>query len=236
MSRPPVLTWLNHSEFLVTEFLNSDLSPERNLPIYFNHHYKESLPEGKIYYYNIEQLSRSTELEAVKRVWASGKVEEVWDYSQMNCKILSAFQIPNRYVPFTLTPTRIEYYQTLTNVKKEYDIGFCGAKSPRRDIVLKGLMDAGLKVLFLHSTWGEERDQQLAKCEVILNIHYANDYKIFERARCEQWLAVGKQVISEDSLDNDPRAICCAYDKLVETCLQYVKGVRILYCACGVCN
>lgn len=236
MSRPPVLTWLNHSEFLVIEFLNSELSPERNLPIYFNHHYKDPLPEGMVYYYNIEQLSRPNEIEAVKRIWASGKVKEIWDYSQMNCQILSSLRIPNRYVPFTLTPERLLYYETLLKSEKEYDIGFCGAKSPRRDAVLKGLMDAGLKVLALHTAWGEERDKQLAKCEVILNIHYANDYKIFERARCEQWLCVGKKVISEESLDNDPRAVCVPYDKLIETSCQAVRGTRILFCGCGYCQ
>jgi hypothetical protein len=237
MSRPPVLTWLNHSEFLVTEFLNSELSPERNLPIYFNHHYKykHKLPEGKVYYYNIEQLTRSSEVEAIKREWALGKVEEVWEYSQVNCQILTSLSIPNRYVPFTLTPERLVYYKDLLRSEKVYDIGFCGAKSPRREVVLKGLADAGLKVLALHTVWGEERDKKLATCEIILNIHFADDYKVFERARCEQWLSVGKTVISEESLDNDPRAITVSYDKLIETCLDTVKSSRVLFCGCGSC-
>jgi hypothetical protein len=236
MSRPPALTWLNHSEFLVTEFLESELSPEREQVIYFNHHYKDPLPEGKVYYYNVEQLTRQSELTIIKNLWNTGKILEIWDYSRINCQILSINNIPNRYVPFTLTPKRANYYQSLKCSVKEYDIGFCGASSPRRQTVLNGVREAGLNVLALHSVWGEERDQQLAKCKIILNIHYANDYRIFERARCEQWLAVGQQVISEESLDNDERAICVPYDKLIETCVNYVKGTRSLFCACGKCS
>jgi hypothetical protein len=235
--RPPVLTWLNHSDFLVTEFLESELSPERTLPIYFNHHYKGELPEGKVLYYNVEQLTRPVELSAILALWAKGKIEEVWDYSEINCAILTKHSIPNRYIPFTLTPKRLEYYKTLTATQsKEYDIGFCGAASPRREIVLKGLREAGLRVLALHTVWGEERDKQLAKCKVILNIHYAPDYQVFERTRCEQWLSCGTPVISEHSLDNDPRAICLPYEELVDACVKYVKGVRVPFCACGSCG
>ena len=233
MSRPPVLTWLNHSEFLVTEFLESELSPEREYPIYFNHHYKEPLPEGKVYYYNIEQLTRNSEVQILQRLWAEGKIREVWDYSKINCQILSNHNIPNQYIPFTLTSSRKEYYSNLIQEPISYDIGFCGDLNDRRNYVLKGLREAGLRVLALHNAWGEERDKQLAKCHSILNIHYANDYKVFERARCEQWLSVGKPVISEDSLDNDERAICVPYEKLIETCLNYVRGTRVLFCACG---
>jgi hypothetical protein len=233
MSRPPVLTWLNHSEFLVTEFLESELSPEREYPIYFNYLYKGSLPEGKLLYYNIEQLTRANQIKIIKDLWNSEKLLEIWDYSEINCQLLTKHSIPNRFVPFTLTPMRLDYYKKLQTTLKEYDIGFCGALSPRRDIVLKGLRNAGLSVLALHSVWGEKRDQELAKCRVILNIHYADDYKVFERARCEQWLSVGQPVISEHSFDDDERAICVPYEKLVETCVNYVRGERILFCACG---
>lgn len=235
MSRPPVLTWLNHSEFLVTEFLESTLSPERDYSIYFNHHYKEPLPE-KVYYYNIEQLTRLSELQKIKELWEKGNILEIWDYSKLNCQLLSANGIKNKYVPFTLTPKRLDYYKQLLQEPKVYDIGFCGALSPRRDFVLKGLRSAGLSVLALHSVWGEERDKQLAKCRYILNIHYASDYKVFERARCEQWLSSGQTVISEESLDNDSRAITVPYDSLINTCVEICKiqkPIRLLYCSCG---
>jgi len=235
-NRPPVLTWLNHSEFLVTEFLESDLSPERSLPIYFNHHYKTPLPEGKLIYYNIEHLSRQSELTILETLWKSGKIEEVWDYSVVNCALLTAKGIRNRYVPFSLTPARMNYYTTLTQSPKLYDVGFCGALSPRRELVLKGLRDAGLQVLALHTVWGEQRDIQLATCKIILNVHYGAEYMVFEKTRCDQWLSVGVPVISENSLDNDKRAICVAYDKLVETCVNYVRGIRVLFCGCGECN
>ena len=231
------MTWLHRGEFLLIEFLESTLSPERDLPIYFNYHYKEALPE-KVYYYNIEQLTRQSELETIQKLWAKGHIVEVWDYSSVNCQILTANNILNRHVPFTPTPKRIEFYKELLLQPKIYDVGFCGASSPRRDVVLKGLRDAGLNVLALHNAWGEERDRQLARSKVIVNIHYQNDYKVFETSRCGHWLAVGHPVVSEESLDSDPRAITVPYDKLVETTIQVLKdqkGSILQFCACSKC-
>jgi hypothetical protein len=108
--------------------------------------------------------------------------------------------------------------------------------SPRRELVLKGLRDAGLRVLTLTNVWGEERDKRLAECECVINIHYANDYKVFERTRCEQWLSSGGLVISEESLDNDKRAVVVAYDKLVETCVSLLQKSKVLFCACKACG
>jgi hypothetical protein len=40
--------------------------------------------------------------------------------------------------------------------------------------------------------------------------------------RCAPWLDIGFPVITEESLDNDERAIITSYDKLVERCKEYL--------------
>ena len=68
-----------------------------------------------------------------------------------------------------------------------------------------------------NNIFGEERDIELSKCKVLINIHHSDDYKIFESARCEPWLSIGVPVVSECSLDNDPRCMNMLYDDLIKT-------------------
>ena len=70
--------------------------------------------------------------------------------------------------------------------------------------------------------FGKDRDIELAKCKIILNIHAEDDYKIFESCRCEPWLKLGITVISENSLDNDPRCINVNYNDIVKTVVELV--------------
>jgi hypothetical protein len=59
-----------------------------------------------------------------------------------------------------------------------------------------------------------------------MNIHYGDTYNVFESARCEPWLKVGVPVISETSLDNDPRCISVDYDRLVETAISTLERIK----------
>jgi hypothetical protein len=87
------------------------------------------------------------------------------------------------------------------------------------------LEEAGLTVNLLKSTYGDERNKEIAKCKLLLNIHYNPDYKIFETLRCDPWLSVGFPVITEESMDNDKRTIVCSYDALVDTCKTFLSKV-----------
>jgi hypothetical protein len=58
---------------------------------------------------------------------------------------------------------------------------------------------------------------------MILNIHFNENYKIFEQYRCFAWLDIGKVVLSENSLDNDPRCINVSYDEIVPTLMKVLN-------------
>ena len=63
----------------------------------------------------------------------------------------------------------------------------------------------------------------LGKCKIILNIHYSNTYNVFEVFRCGPWLEIGVPVISETSLDIDPRCISTTYANFIKTAEDAIK-------------
>jgi hypothetical protein len=89
---------------------------------------------------------------------------------------------------------------------------------------MKCLSDIGYKINYVYEIYGEERDKELAKCKILLNIHAFSDYNVFENARCEPWLAIGVPIISENSLDNDPRCINVDYDQIVPRTIEFLRS------------
>ena len=75
----------------------------------------------------------------------------------------------------------------------------------KKDVVLD-LIDKGFKIHII-SGWGIDRDKELAKCKVILNIHSILGIngelyysKTFENIRCNRLLDAGFKILSEDSI------------------------------------
>jgi len=177
----------------------------------------------KCIYYNTEQLSRCFVVEKIMNILSNENVLEIWDYSLANIEILKLNNIGKniKYIPLKSPDWYIEKLRSFQQGEFEYDVGFCGSLSERRNKILTELKAYGKKINII-KLWGDDRDMELAKCKVIINIHYADDYKIFESARCEPWLKLGFQVISEKSLDDDPRCIISDYDLLVQTVIKYL--------------
>jgi hypothetical protein len=78
----------------------------------------------------------------------------------------------------------------------------------KRDIVYE-LLKKGYKIHII-SGWGIDRDTELAKCKVILNVHSIlcmNNQiyysKTFENIRCNRLLDAGFKILSEDSIHCD---------------------------------
>ena len=80
---------------------------------------------------------------------------------------------------------------------------------PRRNKVVKNILKNGFSVNIIKG-FGKERDQELAKCKTILNIHgqMGNEIStIFEHIRCNRLLDAGYSILSETSQDLDPEFI-----------------------------
>jgi len=206
-------------------FVESELAPQTHMPIVMGMISAQTFQEFRdvpCVYYNTEQLTREDMCDAI--VWIIGTLcpMEVWDYSKVNVDILRKRGIHARHVPLQIPAW---YRNDLQMFRKEgilYDVGFAGTMTPRRAAILDALSSVGLIVRNVE-LFGDERDKELAKCEVILNIHAADGYEVFESARCEPWLSIGVSVVSEVSLDDDPRCILSEYERIVQTTIDTIQ-------------
>lgn len=181
--------------------------------------YKSYFNEPHILY-NTEQMTRSDVADMVASFKDNTSIIEIWDYSIANIEILKNFGIKNiKHVPLKIWP---EYSDKLLSFNPDnsydYDVGFCGwVTGDRRINILDEIYKAGISLEIIRDNYGEERDKKLAKCQIILNIHFNEKHMIFEQCRCFPWLDTGKTVVSEHSLDNDPRCINVNYEDILST-------------------
>lgn len=212
-----VLTNIHRWVDTFLDFLQSTHAPPHELPVVVS---STNPYPPRFILYNTEQLTRHNQLE---RVFAftnnNPECAELWDYSAANVRILAERGITAKHVPLRSSDSYVERLRSFQSAGQIYDVGFSGTRSARRSAILDALKEKGHSVCLIQS-WGEERDVALAKCRIILNIHYADDYNVFESARCVPWIEAGATVISEHSLDDDPRCINVPYDQLVAACSE----------------
>ena len=207
----------------LVEYLISPDSPERAYPIITS--LMPVQPDPCILY-NTEQLTRADQLELLLTRIQSPDVVEVWDFSTINIEILATKGIKAIHCPIRIADTHRQRLKRFLTAPKKWDVGISCTLTRRRANILNALSKHKVSCLLITNKNGDVRDALLAQCRIILNVHAKEDYKVFETARCEQWLDVGQLVISEISLDDDPRAITAAYDKLVPTILDYLAKNR----------
>jgi hypothetical protein len=135
-----------------------------------------------------------------------GKNAKIYDYSLSNIQIMNNDGYLNtHHLPYQIYDKENKFLTELyKNTKKEYDFGIISYENPiileKRKNVVKFLIENKYTVNIIHG-WKEKRDQELAKCTVILNIHgQAGDYDslIFEHIRCDRLLEAGFKILSED--------------------------------------
>jgi hypothetical protein len=125
----------------------------------------------------------------------------------------------HHYVPCTYEPTLRTLLETNT---KRFDVGICAIRgSVRRNMIYQALQSKGVRVIDINA-WGDKRDTLIAQCKILLNIHYTEEYQIFEHLRCDRWIMAGLNVVSEPSssdslLDIAPSMTIVPYEKLVDT-------------------
>jgi hypothetical protein len=86
-------------------------------------------------------------------------------------------------------------------------------------------LEEGKNVLILDGEYTKYRDVQIGLSKLLINIHYNTNYKVFEYIRCEPWLSSGFTVLTENSLDNDPRAISVPYENLVDKACEILSSI-----------
>jgi len=172
---------------------------------------------------NTEQLTRQWYFEKYERdllkLLSNNVIPTLYDYSIYNTTLVPFNMKVSDIIPYNAKKSEIPDH----NMKITRDVAFFGTKSIRRDKIIEELERRGVDVYRIEA-WGDRRDVEVQKCKLILNIHYSDDYKIYESIRCDRWLAFGKKVVSEDGLDipypKDEKLIISSYDNLVETVIN----------------
>ncbi len=146
---------------------------------------------------NTEQLSRTSWNKRIPH----GVIHI--DYSEANllCLEKSGCGHGSRiYLPYQLHHREIrQYYQP----KKSRDVCIIYPHtSERRHKVIRDLKERGVNVDII-SGFGHSRDVELFQYKILINLHFSEEYKIFEELRCCRAIFHQMIVISESSLYDD---------------------------------
>jgi len=183
-------------------------------------------------YLNVEQLTRINFLNILRNILINKSYITICDYTVENNMVIGR---DNWIIPYMYNPIEIQHLKKLYDTtEKIYDVAFCGSMSPYRNRLLEELKSRGIKVLVIsysnNQMWKDDRDREIAKCKVLLNIHFNPDYNIYEHIRCDRWVFAGMPVISQDSiyykeLDvyKNNLIIFHPYENLVEETIKFLQ-------------
>lgn len=183
-------------------------------------------PDCKISYFNLEPLNldkrRAHAIDIYNKYNNKYAGFKIFDYSLSNIRILVENNIMNvEHMPYIVTEKETQSLKLINDsTEKIYDFGIltgCGAPNnsiselgPKRRTVVEYLLAKGFTVNVIKG-WKETRDNEMAKCYAILNIHGQlsvgenmwQDSRIFEHLRCDRLIAGGFRILSEtcDHLD-----------------------------------
>lgn len=152
----------------------------------------------------------------------------VWDYSPKNIEHLDSLGITASLIKIGYAPTLNRVNQ---KIHQDIDVLFYGSINQRRNRILVGLQERGVRTLGLVGVYGPELDDYLSRSKVVLNIHYY-ETKIFEIFRLCYLLTNKKAVVSEldETTEIEPdltdAILGVPYDDLVEECHILVANTK----------
>ena len=169
-------------------------------------------------FFNTEPLSISYNLDLLKGYINKYPYLKIYDYSFSNLQIILNNNMYGELLEYQLCEKEnVLLKKLLINEIKIYDFGIItygntetntvdNSLFHKKKDVVNELISKGFKIHII-SGWGIERDIELAKCKVILNIHSILGIngqmyysKTFENIRCNRLLEAGFKILSEDSI------------------------------------
>jgi hypothetical protein len=190
--------------------------------------------------WNTEQFSRGHML--MEYIEAILELEEVFpdlkyslfDYSQGNMHLMKKYGYTSFHLPYVWGGAEKEMFNRLrgevaaAGEEGKYDVGFIGSLSNRRMNILQGLTAKGYDVVRI-TGWGEDRDREIMRCKIIVNLHYDMTYQLYEGVRCDRLVMAGCHVVSENSIDdglNDLKGYMSIsrYSEIMGDCEKVLNG------------
>jgi beta-1,4-mannosyl-glycoprotein beta-1,4-N-acetylglucosaminyltransferase len=193
--------------------------PEKVTIVYevFDSSIFNALPNSKFSFLNTEPLTIPYRLDNVKLIFDLYKKHvdsfNYYDYSESNLRLLNekciGVGVDKVYLPYKCSSEELSTLHNLNkNTKKEYDFGILKTLgkevSSRRNKIVDFLKSYNFSINIIEGWNYNDRDFELAKCKIILNIHgnLNNDVStIFEHIRCDRLLEAGFNILSETCYD-----------------------------------
>jgi GR25 family glycosyltransferase involved in LPS biosynthesis len=174
--------------------------------------------EIELSFLNTEPLSIAYNLDLLKQYIYKYPYLKIYDYSFSNLQIIGHNNMYGELLEYYFYEKENLLLKELNlNEPKIYDFGIITYGNTetnnvdnslfhkKKDVVCE-LISKGFKIHII-SGWGLERDKELARCKVILNIHSLLGIngeiyysKTFENIRCNRLLDAGFKILSEDSI------------------------------------
>jgi len=169
----------------------------------YNYFYKKNIEVSIL---NLEPLNLKIRLIHIMDNVMKYTGVKIYDYSKSNIKILddNGYNV-TEHLPYQIYEEETNLLKKLNEcTEKVYDFGIILAEYPkikRRSDVVNFLIENNYSFKIIQG-WKNIRDEQIASCCVLLNIHgfFQEDSKIFEHIRCDRLLAAGYKILSETSV------------------------------------
>ena len=167
--------------------------------------------DERIYLINTEQLSRH---EYIKTIIEYPKNIKIIDYSLVNIQYLEPYRNLIYYLPYTVNKNEIYNFQ------KIYDVCTIGCWSDYRKHITEQLIEKGININHIgignhnNEIFGNERDEILFKHKILLNIHYNDQYKVFEEMRCNRCIMNKMILITQKSKNLEKNVKNVSFQKL----------------------
>jgi hypothetical protein len=163
--------------------------------IFINQFFKIPITnQQNVYILNVEQLSIQTNMDNIMNLPASIKLI---DYSFSNIEYLKQINRSYKYLPYQVNESEIFDYP------KIHDVVTIGWESVRRLHSRNQLLHKNIQVNHINGVFGNVRDQILFKHKILVNVHYKEEYKVFEEMRCNRCIFNKMIVITEKSVYNE---------------------------------
>jgi hypothetical protein len=200
------------------------------------------LKSDRITFLNVEMLTESLRMQRMVDIITHTNFK-IADYSAENIHILITYcfqnnvQIYNHDIIYLPYQFNLKENMSLKNLDGEYthDIGIINALPSKSDTVDESLTyrrshiwetlqnnHPDMKIINILG-WGEERDELIKRCKIILNVHHFECFNIHESIRCDRLVFANKIIVTDTShlsgiLDTTKFMYATKYDNLIEVC------------------
>jgi len=195
---------------------------------------------------NFEQVTVQNRMNYIVSIIKKYKNFKIFDYSYENILFIKEY-LKHYNIKYENEIIHLPYQFNLKEnliLKKNdeylYDIGIINAeikkdKSNNNDLIYlrneiyhKLLDDKKYKIKNIMG-WGEERDNIINKCKIILNVHNFKCFNIHESIRCDRLVFAKKIIVSDYSKYYDKLDICNnifyeKYENLITLCYKILEN------------